>query len=80
MDKFRFNPGKDIDDGGETNSLRAVRAKLAIRGAYKMTAKSRLEWYNAADLVSDIFHLCDQNKWDSNEVIQFAIGNWKEER
>jgi hypothetical protein len=80
MNKFQFKSGKDIDGGGQTNTVRAVRAELALREAYKMQIKSGLKSYNAADLVGDIFHLCDRNKWDANEVIQLAIGYWMEER
>lgn len=80
MGKVRFKPGKDIDGVGQTNAVRAVRAKQAICEGFKIRAKRELEYYNAADLVSDIFHLCDCNGWDVDEVISMAVANWKDER
>lgn len=80
MAKFKFNPGKDIDDVGQTNAVRAIRAENSIREGFKIRAKDKVESVNAADLVGDIFHLCDRNGWDVDEVVHMAIANWKDER
>jgi hypothetical protein len=78
--KFKFKPGKDIDDVGQTNAVRAARAEQSIREGFEIRAKDELESVNAADLVGDIFHLCDRNGWDVDDVIRMAIANWKDER
>jgi hypothetical protein len=80
MSNFKFKPGKDIDDVGQTNAVRAARAEQAIREGFKIRAKGELEYYNAADLVSDIFHLCDCNGWDVDDMISMAKANWNDER
>jgi hypothetical protein len=80
MTRFKFNPGKDIDDAGQTNARRATRAENSIREGFKMGAEDEVESVNAADLVGDIFHLCDRNGWDVDEVVRMAIANWKDER
>lgn len=80
MTKFKFNPSKDIDDAGQTNGVRAERAEQAIREGFNIRTKDNLEYVNASDLLSDIFHLCDRDGWDVDEVIQMAIDNWMEER
>jgi hypothetical protein len=80
MGKFRFKPTKDIDDAGQTNAVRAARAEQAIREGFKICRADELQSYNAADLFSDIFHLCDRNSWDVDEMIEMAKDNWQEER
>ncbi len=80
MGKFRFKPSKDIDDAGQTNAVRADRAEQAIREAFEIFPSDELQSYNAADLFSDIFHLCDRNGWEVDEMIEMAKANWKEER
>ena len=80
MTKFKFNPRKDIDGVGQTNAVRAARAEQAIRKGFGICTKDEVESVNAADLVGDIFHLCDRDGWDVDEVIRMATGNWKDER
>jgi hypothetical protein len=80
MAKFKFKPGKDIDDAGQTNAVRATRAEYSIREGFEIRAEDEIESANAADLVSDIFHLCDRDGWDVDEVVRMAIANWKDER
>jgi hypothetical protein len=80
MIKFEFRPNKDIDHISQTNEVRANRAEQAIREGFEIHMKDELESVNAADLVGDIFHLCDRNMWDVDEVIRMATSNWKDER
>ena len=80
MGKFKFKPVKDIDDVGQTNAVRAARAEQAIREGFKISKKDELESVNAAGLVGDIFHLCDRNGWDVDEVVHMATADWNDER
>jgi hypothetical protein len=80
MIKFKFKPLKDIDNAGQTNKVRAERAEQLIREGFEIHHKHMIESVNAADLVSDIFHLCDRNGWNVKKVIQIAKANWQDER
>ena len=75
MNKFKFSPQKDIDEAGQTNEVRASRAEKAVREGFQIRPKDELEYVNAADLISDTFHLCDRNGWDVEGVISIAIAN-----
>ena len=75
--KFRVKPRKDIDRGGNTNGERAERALAAIIDAYQIGGDAgatieNLEECNAADLISDIFHLADREGWDIANLVADA--------
>jgi hypothetical protein len=80
MNKFIFRPNKDIDNAGQTNAVRTARAEQAIREGFRIRTKDEIESVNAADLIGDILHLCDQNAWSVDDVLRMAVANWKDER
>jgi hypothetical protein len=81
MSKFKFQPKKNVDKpSGFTNGQRAVSAAKLVRQHAKIKPLDDLDVYNAYDLLSDIFHLCDKRGWNVDEVIDHAKSNWMDER
>jgi hypothetical protein len=74
-EQIQIQSSKDIDEAGQTNEVRASRAEKAVREGFQIRPKDELEYVNAADLISDTFHLCDRNGWDVEGVISIAIAN-----
>ena len=78
---FKFRPQHSIDgEGGTTNGDRAETAEQAIREGFHLPDKDELEGCNASDLISDIFHLCDRQGWDIDNVVDAARRMWQDER
>jgi hypothetical protein len=79
MSEFKFKPEKNIDEpSGFTNGDRAERALEHVKSHSQCMGD--IEECNAQDLICDIFHLCDKNGWDIDEVLHMAKSDWRDER
>ena len=74
--QFKFNPAKT--EGGITNADRARRGHASVKNAADF-GQNDVET-DIADCVADIFHYCDMEEIDVEEVLRHARMHWEEER
>ena len=88
MSKFKFNPGKNIDEcGGNTNGVRAERAEATLRfyKTHGLGESGAPDNECMRDLISDLMHWFDREGYadvleDGQEEIANALRRWEEER
>lgn len=68
-----------------TNEDRAGRAFLAL-GAYATATRGHVNWDDkedlgtlVQDLVTDLLHVCDQEKLDFDQLLEWGRGNHRDE-
>ena len=70
------------ETGEPTNAERAHRVALTLslykRGGLKEGGTADDE--TVVDLVTDLCHLCDRQKWNAADLITTAMRHWKAER
>lgn len=85
MSTFKFKPKYDADYTGSplhTNGARAKRAAVAVV-SYCAECKYKTRKFDQStvqDLITDLCHLMDREKFDVDESIRMALNNWRVER
>lgn len=76
-----WNPDKTTEDSDQTNGRRAERAELAVLAASKHRGDmENLDEESITDLLADMLHLCDREGIPAEQLIDFALLNWRAER
>jgi hypothetical protein len=76
---FKFKPSKRVDGkASPSNAERAARAEAALT-SYEGFEEDEPH-LALQDFLSDVMHLCDRERWDFDDVLRMASGNWNAER